>query len=120
MTIRNALAGVAVRNLDEAVVWYTRLIGRAPDDHPMSEVYQHGFPSGGWLQIFADGDRAGKSSLTLAVSSLEETLARLRTQGIAPGEPTHSDYVDTASVIDPDGNRIVFAEAKTPENRAAA
>lgn len=120
MTIKNVLAGVAVKNLGEAIAWYTRLIGRAPDDHPMPEVYEYSFPGGGWLQIFADVDRAGKSSLALTVDSIDETLCALKAAGIDAGEPTRSDYVDTTTVMDPDGNRIVFAQAKTDENRAAS
>ncbi len=62
MTVQNALAGVAVKNLEQAVAWYAKLIGRPADSHPMAEVYEYHFPAGGWLQIFADADRAGKSS----------------------------------------------------------
>lgn len=120
MTIKNALAGVAVKNLDDAVAWYTTLIGRAPDDQPMPEVHEYSFGGGGWLQIFADADRAGKSSLTLTVDSIDDTIAALKTHGIESTEPTRSDYVDTTTVIDPDGNRIVFAEAKSAANKAAA
>lgn len=120
MTIKNALAGLAVKNLDDAVAWYTRLIGRAPDDHPMPEVYEYSFPGGGWVQIFADESRGGKSSMTLTIDSVDEMVARLEELHIAAGEPTRSEYVDTVTVIDPDGNQIVFAEAKSAANKAAA
>jgi catechol 2,3-dioxygenase-like lactoylglutathione lyase family enzyme len=120
MSIKNALAGVASRDLDAAVAWYTKLIGRAPDDHPMPEVYEFSFPGGGWVQIFVDADRAGKSSLTLTVDHLDETIARLRSDGIACGEPTRSDYVDTSALRDPDGNQVILAEAKSTANRAAS
>lgn len=120
MEIRNALAGIAVANLDDAVAWYTGLIGRAPDSHPMSEVYEYRMAKGGWIQIFADAERCGKSSLTLTVDSVDDVIAALESRGIEAGEPTRSDYVDTTTVFDPDGNRIVFAEAKSENNRAAS
>lgn len=120
MTIKNVLAGVAVANLDKAIGWYTRLIGRAPDDRPMPEVAEYRFGGGGWLQIFADADRAGQSSVTLTVDDLDARLGELKAAGIEAGSPTRSDYVDTAIVADPDGNQIVFAEAKSASNKAAA
>ncbi|MET0742617.1 MAG: VOC family protein [Microvirga sp.] len=120
MTIRNALAGIAVQDLDAAVAWYTRLIGRAPDDHPMPEVSEYGFPGGGWLQIFVDAGRAGHSSLTLTVDRLDDTIARLRSHGIACGEPTRSAYVDTSALMDPDGNQVILAEARSTANKAAS
>lgn len=73
MTIQNALAGIAVNDLGDAVAWYTKLIGRAPDVHPMPEGYEYSCPGGGWIQIFADAARAGRSSLTLSVDSLVAT-----------------------------------------------
>lgn len=120
MTIKNALAGVAVRDLDNAIVWYTKLLGHAPDQQPMPELAEYTFASGGWMQIFADADRAGRSSVTLAVDDLDAELERLETAGISASQPTRSDYVDTAIVKDPDGNQIVLAQAKSANNEAAS
>ena len=120
MTIKNALAGVAVKNLDDAIGWYTKLLGRAPDERPMSEVAEYRFDKGGWIQIFADGDRAGRSSVTLVEDDLEGRLEKLKVDEIAVGSVSRSDYVNTAIVNDPDGNQIVFAQAKSSGNRAAS
>lgn len=119
MTIKNVLAGVAVRDLDEATAWYARLLGRAADQRPMPEVAEYAFPGGGWLQLFADGKRAGKSSVTLTVDSLDDQLAALKAAGIDAAAPTRTDFVDTAIVADTDGNQIVFAQAKSAANKAA-
>jgi len=35
MSIRNVLAGVAVRDLQAAIPWYARLLGREADSQPM-------------------------------------------------------------------------------------
>ncbi len=120
MAIKNALAGVAVFDLDTAIGWYARLLGREADERPMTELVEYSFPGGGWLQIFQNHHRCGQSSVTLAVDSLEEQLGKLDAEGIGHTERTQSDYVDTATVIDPDGNRIVFAEAKSSANKAAS
>jgi predicted enzyme related to lactoylglutathione lyase len=119
MTIKNALAGVAVMDLDSAIAWYSKLIGRAPDQQPMPTDAEYEFQNGGWMQIFADKERAGKSSVTLTVDDLDATLAELEDAGIAYAEPTRTDYVDTAIVTDPDGNQVVLAQARSPDNRAA-
>ena len=120
MTAKNALAGVAVRDLARAVAWYERLLGRAPDARPMEEVAEWEFSKGGWLQVFQDTKRAGSSSVTLVEDNLDERLVDLGAKGINIGPTSKSDYVNTAIISDPDGNRIVFAEARTPANRAAS
>ena len=120
MTIKSALAGVAVRDLGIAVAWYGKLIGHAPDKLPMPTDAEYEFEKGGWMQIFADATRAGKSSVTLTVDDLDAKLAELDAAGIAYVEPTRTDYVDTAIVTDPDGNQMVFAQAKSADNKAAA
>jgi len=119
MTIRNALAGVAVRDLDKAVNWYTKLIGRSPDRRPMPNDAEYAFEKGGWMQIFVDKERAGRSSVTLVVDDLDATLAELDAAGIARAEPTRTDYVDIAILADPDGNQIVVAQAKSQEHGRA-
>ena len=120
MTVKNALAGVAVADLDRAVAWYATALGRQPDSRPMPEVAEYSFPTGGWLQLFADKERAGKSSVTLTVDNLDARIKELAAAGIVAGEPTNTDFVDTATVTDPDGNRLVFAEAKSAANKAAS
>lgn len=52
MSIDNAIASVAVKELRSAVPWYEALLGRAPDSTPMPEVAEWKFPRGGWLQVY--------------------------------------------------------------------
>ena len=120
MTIKNVLAGVAVSHLSPAIAWYERLIGRAPDQQPMPGLAEFHFGQGGWLQLFEDGERAGRSSVTLTVASLEDEINRLKALDVATSSRTQSDYVDTAIVTDPDGNQVVLAEAKSAINAAAS
>jgi catechol 2,3-dioxygenase-like lactoylglutathione lyase family enzyme len=118
--IKNALAGVAVTNLEASVRWYSRLIGRDPDQRLMPEVAEYRFPTGGWCQLFEDQQRAGQSSCTFVVHRLDEALAAVKAAGIDHSEPMRTELVDTAIVTDPDGNQIVFAQAKSPANKVAA
>jgi len=115
MSIRNSLAGLAVCDIDAAICWYERLLSRPPDQQPMSEVAEWGFPRGGWIQVFQDEERAGKSSVTLSVSDLETEVQRLRDLPVPIGEIQHSTQVKTAILQDPDGNQLVFAEPLTDE-----
>ena len=68
--------------------------------------------------MFQDKTRAGSSSVTLAVSDLDEQLRHLEAEGIKIGKTTNVDIVKTALVSDPDGNQLVFAEA-TSDNIAS-
>lgn len=109
--IRNTLAGVAVRNLEAAKDYYSRLIGRPPDHEPMAELLEWQFPGGGALQVFLnpEGDRAGKSSVTLVVDDLQAEKDRV---GQA-GKETHTELVDTLILRDPEGNQVVLAQPKS-------
>jgi hypothetical protein len=44
------------------------------------------------------------------VSGLDDQLAKLKAKGISIEHTTTSDYVKTATVTGPAGNRVVFAE----------
>jgi catechol 2,3-dioxygenase-like lactoylglutathione lyase family enzyme len=114
VSITNAIASLAVRNLPSSIEWYARLLGRLPDSRPMQEVAEWKFERGGWLQLFQEDARAGSGTVTLTVSDLGQLLSQLRQQGDAPGEPVVSEKVRVVMVKDPDGNSIAFAEPLDP------
>jgi predicted enzyme related to lactoylglutathione lyase len=111
MAITNALASVAVKDLDASIRWYEKLFGRSPS-RPMPEVAEWRFERGGWLQVYELPERAGCGSFTLAVSSIAEQVAQLEKLQVDTSERTFSQKVDTVMITDPDGNHIAFAEAK--------
>jgi predicted enzyme related to lactoylglutathione lyase len=112
--INNALASVAVRNLDEAVKWYERIFQR-PASRPMPAVAEWSFSGGGALQLYQLPERSGSGSFTLAVRDLENEVKRLRALRIEGGEQTSSALVKTWMITDPDGNHIALAEALHPQ-----
>lgn len=114
MSIKNALASVAVKDLSSAARWYEELLGKPPDSKPMPEVVEWKFERGGWLQVYQLPARAGSGSVTLAVSSIDEQAAQLKALGIETGQPSSGDRVKTLMISDPDGNHIAFAEALDP------
>ena len=110
MTITNALAGIAVEDLGEALDFYERLFGRMPDARPMSDVAEWKLSGGGWVQVVTDADRAGASLLTLVVDDLAEELGRLGLHGLMPVAKSMGDFFKTAKFRDPDGNQIVLSQ----------
>jgi catechol 2,3-dioxygenase-like lactoylglutathione lyase family enzyme len=64
-----------------------------------------------------DADRAGSSNVTLVVSSLDEQLAALEAEGIPVGPIQGTPgLVKVATVTDPEGNLITFAEDLADKN----
>lgn len=114
MSIDNAIASVAVKQLPAALAWYQALLGRGADSTPMSGVAEWRFPRGGWLQVYELPERAGSGSVTLAVSDLDGLVPHLQRLGIDTSQRTSSAQVKTLTVVDPDGNHIAFAQTLDP------
>jgi len=110
MSITNALASVAVRDLSSAVAWYADLFGRPADSTPTSEVAEWRFDMGGRLQVYQLPERAGSGSFTLAVSSVREAVAHLAKFNIDTSQIASGAQLKTLMIADPDGNHIAFAE----------
>jgi predicted enzyme related to lactoylglutathione lyase len=111
MSIDNALASVAVKDLKAAVAWYAQLFGRPANSTPMPEVAEWKFERGGWLQVYQLAERAGLGSFTLAVTDIEEMVAHVQKLGIDTSKRTSGAKVKTLMIIDLNGNHIAFAEA---------
>lgn len=109
MNFKNALAAVAVRDIEAAITWYESLLGRPPDTRPVERSAGWQMREGGWVQLFTDAERAGHSMVILAVTSLESQLATLEEKEIPARKVTGSGFGEVAIISDPDGNQIVFA-----------
>lgn len=115
MKIKNAIATVSVSDSASSFKWYEALFDRPPDSEPMPQLAEWKFSGGGWLQVAEDKDRAGGSSVTLSVASIEKTLSHLENLGVGVDQSPSSEIVEIAICVDPDGNRLVFAEPKSTE-----
>jgi hypothetical protein len=111
VSIDNAIASLAVKELKSSVEWYQRLFGRSPDSIPMATVAEWKFPRGGWLQVYELPERAGQGSCTLAVSNIDEMIAVVEKLGVNTRQRTSEEKVKTLMITDLDGNHIAFAEA---------
>ena len=110
MTITNALAGIAVDDMNEALDFYERLFGRPADARPMGDLAEWKLPGGGWVQVHTDSDRAGASHLTLIVDDIAEELGRLSLHGLKPVAKSVGDFFKTAKFRDADGNQIILSQ----------
>jgi hypothetical protein len=110
MSITNALASVAVKDVKSAAQWYEKMLG-SPPARPMPEVAEWRFERGGCLQVYELPERAGSGSFTLAVSDMDEQVRHLNKLDIDTSQRTSSARVKTVMITDPDGNHIAFAQA---------
>lgn len=113
MTICNALASVAVKDVSASRAWYDKLLG-SEGTMPMPEVAEWVFPRGGGLQVYELPERAGKCSFTLVVEDIETEVRKLQALGIDTSQRSSSSQVKTVMITDEDGNHIALAEATDP------
>ena len=107
MTITNALASLAVSDLDRAERWYATLFDRAPDARPMDGLLEWHLPDGG-VQVFLG---AGRSGVTLATDDLDAVVAALTAAGVDHDGPQQATASRLLQLADPDGNRVVLTGA---------
>ena len=109
MTIDHVLAVVPVSDVQESQRWYEDLMGRPEDNHPMDSLVEWRVTGTGWVQVFHDPERAGSALLNFAVDDLDAKAAELAARGLVLDNiQTANKGVRTASINDPDGNRITF------------
>ena len=111
MTIGNAIASLAVKDLKAATAWYEKLLSRPADSTPMAGVAEWKFARGGWLQVYQLPERAGGGSCTLTVRGIDEVVSHLQSLGIDTSQQTLGAKVKTVMITDSDGNHLAVAEA---------
>jgi len=109
MPIDHVLAVIPVSDLAVSAEWYERLFGTAPTNRPMPNLAEWRLTETGWLQVFVDGERAGRSFFNLAVSDLDAQVDVLRGRGLTPGPIEEATKgVRLSAIEDPDGNTLTF------------
>lgn len=111
MTIKRVLAQSTVRDLAAAEDWYTRLFGRQPDARPMSGLLEWHLADTFGVQVWAEPDHAGHSSMVLDETDLDGLVTRLDEAGISYDGPKDVTSSRIVSLVDPDGNRVVITGA---------
>ncbi|MGV0812939.1 VOC family protein [Mycolicibacterium boenickei] len=109
IAIKDIAAVVATGRFEDAKPWYARLLGREPDLEPVAGVAEWQLTATAWLQVVTDPAGAGRTAVRFGVDDLDATVARLREDGVAVGEPqVIADMVAIVDVADPDGNEVSF------------
>ena len=100
-------AGIPVRDYEEALAWYKRLLGSEPSFVPHAteavwELAEHRF-----LFIVERPEHAGHAMHTIFVGDLDAMVAEIAARGIQPAQrETYSNDVRKAIYRDPDGNEV--------------
>ena len=100
-------AGIPVRDYEEALTWYERLLGSKPSLVPHAteavwELAEHRF-----LFIVEQPEDAGHALHTIFVDDLDAIVAEIDARGIQPARrETYSNGVRKATYRDPDGNEV--------------
>jgi catechol 2,3-dioxygenase-like lactoylglutathione lyase family enzyme len=100
-------AGIPVRDYEEALAWYKRLLGSEPSFVPHAteavwELAEHRF-----LFIVEQPEHAGHAMHTIFVGDLDAMVTEIAARGIQPAQrETYSNGVRKATYRDPDGNEV--------------
>ncbi len=109
--IRRLLANCTVTDLDRAEDWYTRLLDRGPDARPMPGLLEWHLDDSSGLQVWSEPDRAGRSSVVLEETDLDQAAAHATETGIDHDGPQPGGGARILQLTDPDGNRVVLVGA---------
>jgi predicted enzyme related to lactoylglutathione lyase len=104
-------AGLVVKNRDQAVAWYERLLGRPPDMLPNDAEAVWQLTESASVYLVADADRAGRGAITLVVADLDSIRIQAAERGILTQAVQEIPGAGRKAVIDdPDGNTVAIVE----------
>ncbi|MEV0132437.1 VOC family protein [Dactylosporangium sp. NPDC050688] len=112
-------AGIAVRDLPAALVWYEQLFGSPPaflpnDTEAVWELAEHRYV---YIELLPE--RAGHAMHTAFVDDLDTRLAQVAARGLEPAKrETYANGVRKVIYRDPDGNEFSFGGGPEPAEPA--
>jgi predicted enzyme related to lactoylglutathione lyase len=106
--IHGVHAHCTVTDSARAEEWYTRLFGRGPDTRPMPGLLEWQLGECFAIQVWSEPERAGRSTVVLDDTDLDETAAHLTRTGLVHDGPQPGGGSRIVQLADPDGNRVVF------------
>lgn len=112
MAVTNVFTSMPVRDIEAAVAWYARFVGRAPDMIPNDGEAAWRLTDTAWIYVVADPGRAGSAYCTILLDDIDGFVRSLAGHGIAsdPVETMADVGVRRTVVNDPDGNRIQLGQ----------
>ncbi|MEW1667775.1 VOC family protein [Streptomyces albidoflavus] len=114
LPVTTLLAVAPVTDLPRATTWYTHLLGRPADTHPMPSLAEWQLTPDTWLQLFHSPEHAGSTLINIGVPDLDSALAELAERGLEADTPQEGagGTVRFAALHDPEGNRVTLIEAR--------
>ena len=106
--IESLMAQMVVSDLERAEKWYTAVFEGQPDARPMDGLIEWQLSPQAGVQVFEDGDRAGRSAVVIGGGELDALARRLTSVGIDVGAPEPVTVGRVLQLTDADGNRLVF------------
>ncbi len=109
MSVRGLTVALHVGNREEALAYYSALIGRDPDLGPDPDFYEWQISPGAWLQLATgrEGIEPASFRLRLQVEDIEAAVRILASKGFSPGEIKRlPGLVSFANLTDPWGNPL--------------
>lgn len=114
LSIDSAVSVLQVKNLKEAIEWYSKLLGRKPDISLKKGVFEWQLTKNAWLQIITDTsnlNRLGKGRIIISVNGIQDQKKTCDDENIASSEIfEYLPFIKMFKVIDLDGNQIYFIE----------
>ncbi|MDO5640356.1 MAG: hypothetical protein Q4G28_10880 [Neisseria sp.] len=101
-----------VGDYSEAVDWYGKWLGRAPDVTPDEGVAEWQLAENAWIQVSVapDPGLVGKSTVICGVHNLEAQCASCQSAGVTLSEIEDYGFIKLANATDPAGNTVVFIQ----------
>lgn len=114
MRLQKAYTALLAADLAAAEAWYTKVLGRGPDNRPMDTLVQWELFDHVGLALSSSTEIAGQGVMFLIVEDLAAERQRLASLGIALGDDIPGDYSTLAQMRDLDGNLLTLATPPSP------
>lgn len=109
--INSVVAVVPVNDQETAVEWYKKLLGRDADLVPVEGVAEWQLAEHAWLQVTADPERAGSTTVVIGVNDIDAQCRACVSANVSYGEVVeYPEVVRMMEVTDPDGNKVTFVQ----------
>ena len=99
MNLQKIYTALLTADLAAAEGWYTKLLGRGPDNRPMDTLVQWELFDQGGLALSSDDKIAGRGVMFLYVDDVAAERRRLQGLGIVLGNDIEGDYSTLAQVL---------------------
>ncbi|MGP1582711.1 MAG: VOC family protein [Candidatus Altimarinota bacterium] len=108
----NITTGISVSNFEKSLEWYKTWLGE-PSEIPMKGLAEWEILPNALIGVGqSEDENFQKSDVIIGVKNLYEYTEELKSLGVKVGEIMDYGFVFCATILDPDGNKITFAEEK--------